>query len=150
MWHNYSEMIMEKNGKERVARVLINLKNSVGYFFIVIFLCLFDWIGEILNTYNLLTNDLTLNFYDISWVLLFLRIFQLWGWRNFHYLKTGPFGYPIFLKFFAWLTHKEIQFPNGPWFSGMKISSSHGLKNPPKSARGKKFLPPIRKLYIFC
>ena len=29
----------------------------------------------------------------------------------------------------AWLTHTGIQFPNGPWFSGMKISSSRGLKN---------------------
>ena len=42
----------------------------------------------------------------------------------------------------AWLTLTGIQFPNGPWLSGMKISSSRGLKNPPKSARGKKYLPP--------
>jgi len=70
------------------------------------------------------------------------------------------------------LTHTGIQFPNGPWLSGMKISSSRGLKNPPKLAQGQKFLPPkgrrpaggnpgdeeisipdnrpIRKLYLYC
>ena len=35
-----------------------------------------------------------------------------------------------FTKNFAWLTHTGIQFPNGPWFSGMEISASRGFKNP--------------------
>ena len=43
-----------------------------------------------------------------------------------------------FHEFFAWLTHTGIQFPNGPWFSGMKNSSSRGFKNPQKLALGKK------------
>ena len=38
----------------------------------------------------------------------------------------------------AWLTCTGIQFLNGPWFSGMLISSSRGLKNPQKLALGKK------------
>ena len=29
------------------------------------------------------------------------------------------------------LTHTGIQYPNGPWFSGMEISSSRGLKKFP-------------------
>ena len=32
----------------------------------------------------------------------------------------------------AWLTPTGIQFPNGPWVSGMNIFSSQGLKKPPK------------------
>jgi hypothetical protein len=40
----------------------------------------------------------------------------------------------------AWLTPTGIQFPNGPWVSGIKISSSLGLKKTLKLALGKKKL----------
>ena len=36
-------------------------------------------------------------------------------------------------------SYTGIQFPNGPWVSGMEISLSQGLKKPPKiSPREKK------------
>ena len=41
---------------------------------------------------------------------------------------------------FAWLTPTGIQFPNGPWVSGMEISSSRGLKKTLKLALGMKRL----------
>ena len=42
----------------------------------------------------------------------------------------------------AWLTPTGIQFPNGPWVSGMEISSSLGLKNLKISPWvGKAYLP---------
>ena len=50
-------------------------------------------------------------------------------------------------------SYTGIQFPNGPWVSGMEISSSTGLKkNPKKLTRGKKKLAsqgPIQKSYNF-
>jgi hypothetical protein len=40
----------------------------------------------------------------------------------------------------AWLTPTGIQFPNGPWVSGIKISSSLGFKKTLKLALGKEKL----------
>ena len=38
----------------------------------------------------------------------------------------------------TWVTLTEMQFLNGPWVSGMEISSSLGLKKTLKLVRGKE------------
>ena len=53
-----------------------------------------------------------------------------------------------FHEFFAWLTHTGIQFLNGPWFSGIKSSSSRGFKNPGVEEISIPENRPIRKSYI--
>ena len=46
------------------------------------------------------------------------------------------------IGFPKWLTLTGIKFPNGPWLSGMEISSSPGLEIPLKLVHGQKLSPP--------